>query len=149
MCVEAFLNSAGSADLCSVTHTRLQQFARESVTLLTNPSGSDSQGPLNRLVGLGGGCLCCSGCFWTMLLLCLGPLICLAASVLTVSADVVQADPPSRLEPSRSNEGDYGDGGHGNSSAGIPVVTLKWHHVQEPYQVALWILVAGVCKLGR
>uniref|UniRef100_H3CAB9 Sodium/hydrogen exchanger n=1 Tax=Tetraodon nigroviridis TaxID=99883 RepID=H3CAB9_TETNG len=30
---------------------------------------------------------------------------------------------------------------------GIPVVTFKWHHVQEPYYVALWILVAGVCKL--
>lgn len=77
-----------------------------------------------------------------------GPLICLAASLLTVSADVVQIEPKSPLEPSRSNAG---NGDHGNSSvlAGIPVVTLKWHHVQEPYQVVLWILVAGLCKLGR
>lgn len=72
----------------------------------------------------------------------LGPLICLATSVLTVTADLVQADPQSR-----SN---VGDGHHGNSSvlSGIPMVTFKWHHVQEPYHVVLWILVAGVCKLG-
>lgn len=78
----------------------------------------------------------------------LSALLCLAASLLTVAADVLQTDPRSHLEPSRSTGG---DGHHGNGSVltGIPVVTLKWHHVQEPYQVALWILVAGVCKQGR
>lgn len=72
----------------------------------------------------------------------------LAASLLTVCADMVQTDPGSLLEPSRSG---VDDGHHGNASVltGLPVVTFKWHHVQRPYQVALWILVAGVCKLGR
>ncbi|XP_014405957.1 PREDICTED: sodium/hydrogen exchanger 3, partial [Myotis brandtii] len=33
-------------------------------------------------------------------------------------------------------------------SQGFQVVTLKWHHVQEPYIIALWILVASVAKIG-
>uniref|UniRef100_A0AAQ4RTD3 Sodium/hydrogen exchanger n=1 Tax=Gasterosteus aculeatus aculeatus TaxID=481459 RepID=A0AAQ4RTD3_GASAC len=35
----------------------------------------------------------------------------------------------------------------GTAVGGIPVVTFKWHHVETPYQVALWILVAGLAKL--
>uniref|UniRef100_A0AAQ4QMR1 Sodium/hydrogen exchanger n=1 Tax=Gasterosteus aculeatus aculeatus TaxID=481459 RepID=A0AAQ4QMR1_GASAC len=38
------------------------------------------------------------------------------------------------------------EGNHG-ATGGIPVVTFKWHHVETPYQVALWILVAGLAKL--
>uniref|UniRef100_A0A672HK26 Sodium/hydrogen exchanger n=1 Tax=Salarias fasciatus TaxID=181472 RepID=A0A672HK26_SALFA len=39
---------------------------------------------------------------------------------------------------------------HGNHSeplTGIPIVTFKWHHVQSPYLVALWVLVAFLGKL--
>uniref|UniRef100_A0A8C4EDS1 Sodium/hydrogen exchanger n=1 Tax=Dicentrarchus labrax TaxID=13489 RepID=A0A8C4EDS1_DICLA len=37
--------------------------------------------------------------------------------------------------------------GHGSVITGIPIVTFKWHHVETPYLVALWILVAGLGKL--
>uniref|UniRef100_A0A8C6T648 Sodium/hydrogen exchanger n=1 Tax=Neogobius melanostomus TaxID=47308 RepID=A0A8C6T648_9GOBI len=41
------------------------------------------------------------------------------------------------------------NGHHQNASSisGIPIVTFKWHHVETPYTVALWIIVAGLCKL--
>uniref|UniRef100_A0AAQ4Q8Q2 Sodium/hydrogen exchanger n=1 Tax=Gasterosteus aculeatus aculeatus TaxID=481459 RepID=A0AAQ4Q8Q2_GASAC len=52
--------------------------------------------------------------------------------------------PPSESTPNQS----HADHGHGSSAVGgIPVVTFKWHHVETPYQVALWILVAGLAKL--
>lgn len=38
----------------------------------------------------------------------------------------------------------------GNASTGIttlPIVTWKWHHVETPYLVALWILTCWLCKL--
>ncbi|XP_043995503.1 sodium/hydrogen exchanger 3-like [Gambusia affinis] len=39
--------------------------------------------------------------------------------------------------------------GHGESAAiqTLPIVTWKWHHVETPYLVALWILVSWLCKL--
>ncbi|XP_028819036.1 sodium/hydrogen exchanger 3-like isoform X1 [Denticeps clupeoides] len=29
----------------------------------------------------------------------------------------------------------------------LPIVTWKWHHVEAPYLVALWVLVCWLCKL--
>lgn len=31
----------------------------------------------------------------------------------------------------------------------LPIVTWKWHHVETPYLVALWILTCWLCKLGK
>lgn len=43
--------------------------------------------------------------------------------------------------------------GHGGHEAEpimtLPIVTWKWHHVETPYLVALWVLVGWLCKLGE
>lgn len=31
----------------------------------------------------------------------------------------------------------------------LPIVSWKWHHVETPYLVALWVLVGWLCKLGE
>lgn len=31
----------------------------------------------------------------------------------------------------------------------LPIVIWKWHHVETPYLVALWILTCWLCKLGK
>ncbi|PNJ84968.1 SLC9A3 isoform 1 [Pongo abelii] len=38
-------------------------------------------------------------------------------------------------------------GAHGESG-GFQVVTFQWAHVQDPYVIALWILVASLAKIG-
>ncbi|XP_077447474.1 sodium/hydrogen exchanger 3.1 isoform X1 [Stigmatopora argus] len=36
---------------------------------------------------------------------------------------------------------------HISTISGIPIVSFKWHHVETPYQIALWVLVAFLSKL--
>lgn len=51
------------------------------------------------------------------------------------------------LPSARAVEEDPG-GAHGQSQ-GFQVVTFKWHHVQDPFIIALWILVASLAKIGK
>lgn len=44
---------------------------------------------------------------------------------------------------------EQGSGDAQDASQGFEVVTFKWHHVQDPYIIALWILVASVAKIGE
>ncbi|CAJ1082798.1 sodium/hydrogen exchanger 3.1 isoform X1 [Xyrichtys novacula] len=53
---------------------------------------------------------------------------------------------------SSSSQSGHGDSGHGDGHHTAPITTLpivswKWHHVETPYIVALWILVCWLCKL--
>lgn len=38
---------------------------------------------------------------------------------------------------------------NGSTATGISIITFKWDHVETPFLVVLWILVAGLAKLGR
>ncbi|XP_061885525.1 sodium/hydrogen exchanger 3-like isoform X3 [Entelurus aequoreus] len=51
---------------------------------------------------------------------------------------------PEQQRNSGSNASEHG---HAPSITGIPVVSFKWHHVEPPYLVALWVLVAFLSKL--
>lgn len=55
----------------------------------------------------------------------------------------------SELPPVRGVEQEPGGGGHGSHQQGFQVVTFKWDHVQDPYIIALWILVASLAKIGK
>ncbi|MEE6510742.1 hypothetical protein FKM82_030868, partial [Ascaphus truei] len=44
------------------------------------------------------------------------------------------------------NPADSGNS-HGGGPASLEIVTFKWHHVQDPYIIALWILVASLAKI--
>uniref|UniRef100_A0A3Q4HSB0 Sodium/hydrogen exchanger 3 n=1 Tax=Neolamprologus brichardi TaxID=32507 RepID=A0A3Q4HSB0_NEOBR len=47
-----------------------------------------------------------------------------------------------------SNSNTTEEGGHGAVPiTTLPIVTWKWHHITTQYLVALWILVAWLCKL--
>uniref|UniRef100_A0A3B4X0A5 Sodium/hydrogen exchanger n=1 Tax=Seriola lalandi dorsalis TaxID=1841481 RepID=A0A3B4X0A5_SERLL len=54
---------------------------------------------------------------------------------------------PHLNPPEFRSDSNRTDHGHGSSITEVPIVTFKWHHVDSPYLVALWILVAGLAKL--
>lgn len=51
---------------------------------------------------------------------------------------------------SETGHGSPGTAGHQvEPITTLPIVSWKWHHVETPYLVALWILVGWLCKLGE
>ncbi|XP_062414393.1 sodium/hydrogen exchanger 3-like isoform X4 [Pungitius pungitius] len=78
------------------------------------------------------------------------PLWLVGSVLLTCSTSGIGAHQDSRPEPPSETTANqsHAEQGHGSSAiTGIPVVTFKWHHVETPYLVAVWILVAGLAKL--
>ncbi|KAI3358127.1 hypothetical protein L3Q82_003125 [Scortum barcoo] len=75
-------------------------------------------------------------------------LICLVSGVIRVNGDVAPTHQESHLKPSEPKSNvSQSEHGHGSGITGIPIVNFKWHHVETPYLVALWILVAFLSKL--
>ncbi|XP_020338827.1 sodium/hydrogen exchanger 3 [Oncorhynchus kisutch] len=87
--------------------------------------------------------MACRTCLWL-----LGTTFFTCTVRLVVEGTEVGATQGSHPEPGvvGSNHSQAG-GGHGSSISGIQIVTFKWHHVEAPYLIALWILVAGVSKM--
>ncbi|XP_075777672.1 sodium/hydrogen exchanger 3 isoform X4 [Pelodiscus sinensis] len=59
-------------------------------------------------------------------------------------AEGLLALPTVLAQEKSSGEHTAGSGPHS-----FQIVSFKWHHVQEPYIIALWILVASLAKIGH
>lgn len=80
-----------------------------------------------------------------------------AASALLLCALLMFSGGPSlanvatttTVSPAEVSGNETGGGtGHGAAQlTEVPIVTWKWHHVEAPYLVALWVLVCWLCKL--
>ncbi|XP_016407278.1 sodium/hydrogen exchanger 3-like [Sinocyclocheilus rhinocerous] len=53
----------------------------------------------------------------------------------------------SATEKTSTSTNDSTDGHAPSVISTLPIVTWKWHHVETPYLVALWILTCWLCKL--
>uniref|UniRef100_A0A671Z2T6 Sodium/hydrogen exchanger n=1 Tax=Sparus aurata TaxID=8175 RepID=A0A671Z2T6_SPAAU len=75
-------------------------------------------------------------------------LVCLISGVTRANGDVALTHRESPLKPSESKSSlNHSEHGHDSIITGIPIVTFKWHHVEAPYIIVLWILVAGLGKM--
>lgn len=69
-----------------------------------------------------------------------GPSLANVATTTTVS--------PAGVSGNGTGNGTGAGAGHGAAQlTEVPIVTWKWHHVEAPYLVALWVLVCWLCKL--
>lgn len=76
-------------------------------------------------------------------------LICLISRAAGVNEDVARVDQEAYLRSSESHSDlNNTEDEHESGLTGITVVTYQWHHVKEPYLITIWVLVAGLAKLG-
>uniref|UniRef100_A0A8D2ZJ29 Sodium/hydrogen exchanger n=1 Tax=Scophthalmus maximus TaxID=52904 RepID=A0A8D2ZJ29_SCOMX len=75
-------------------------------------------------------------------------LMCPVSGVTRVKdkATATHQEPHLRPPESKSSPNET-EHAHGSGVTEVPIVNFKWHHVEEPYLIALWILVAGLAKL--
>ncbi|XP_050992505.1 sodium/hydrogen exchanger 3.2 [Labeo rohita] len=70
------------------------------------------------------------------------------AAALEVDSFEVDNDFSLKSSAAEDTSASTNDSGHGSSTiTTLPIVTWKWHHVETPYLVALWILTCWLCKL--
>lgn len=93
---------------------------------------------------------------WRFALCLCGFLLLLARTPSLASTAAGNDNPSSTGHGNASSNGS--ETGHGTTDEGgheaqkittLPIVTWKWHHVEQPYLVALWVLVGWLCKLGE
>lgn len=79
----------------------------------------------------------------------LGPvlLIRLVSGVVAVNDEVVPPHEETHLKLSETKL-NWSQTENGSTSPEIPIITFKWNHVETPFLVVVWILVAGLAKLG-
>ncbi|KAL6461266.1 hypothetical protein MHYP_G00312320 [Metynnis hypsauchen] len=77
------------------------------------------------------------------------PRLSLALTLLVVFSELSQANVLWSSSRSSTSEGSTSTNVTNSSTTltTLPVVTWKWHHIETPYLVALWILVCWLCKL--
>lgn len=78
-------------------------------------------------------------------LLLLMVLVLLEGTVLTLGA--ASSPDVSRQE----NTGGHKEAaeGHNTSKKLFPVLSIDYHHVQQPFEISLWVLLASLMKLGE
>ncbi|XP_030596838.1 sodium/hydrogen exchanger 3.1 isoform X2 [Archocentrus centrarchus] len=84
--------------------------------------------------------------FWRFpLFFCVLLMVCEGPSLGEEETPSSQTD--TGMNSSHDTTGEAGDGEHGTPITTLPIVTWRWHHVSDPYLVALWVLVSWLCKL--
>lgn len=76
-------------------------------------------------------------------------LICLISRAAGINEDVAGVDQEAYLRSSESHSDLNSTGDDFESGlVAIRIVKYEWHHVEKPYLITLWLLVAGLAKLG-
>lgn len=78
-------------------------------------------------------------------LLLLMVLVLLEGSVLPLGA---ASSPDTSHQPNLDN-GKVADAGYNFTKKAFPVLSLDYHHIQTPFEISLWVLLASLMKLGE
>ncbi|XP_041040532.1 sodium/hydrogen exchanger 3-like [Carcharodon carcharias] len=85
---------------------------------------------------------CAGRCsLWSLVLLVLGALLCCSAE------GTINRVPQKEASPNRTGETSTSPAEVNSTSHVYQVVSFDWHHVKEPFVIAVWILVASLAKI--